>query len=480
MAFKKKLYKCRPIQNEKGNVEARIESQVNHNQTRKVDSDPASLERGVRQLLADKVSGHLAGVWLLVAEHLRLGTWDLLCGWTGQPTERVEPRLAMQLVQEAALCTQGIRSDRTLTNRGGFELANGLPFVASDSAIHSLLNEHTVAEAEKLQIALGKIRRVSKHFQGRVLAVDPHRKRSFSKRHMRKHAAKSGERPRKVSQMFWLLDADTHQPLCFTIATSARTITQATPSLLQLGGEILGLEQELPVLVLADAEHLSADLFGYVAQQPKFELVTPMPSTKPLLEKLRAIPESQFIPRWAGFATCKQPYRFLRGPRNSYTQYVQRSGERPEDWRYVAFLSSTDGDEVDTLTTQFPKRWHIEEFFNANQALGWKRAGTQNLNIRYGQMTMALIAQTAIHQLRTRLGEPLCQWDATHLARDLFQALDGDVRVTKDTILVTYYNAPNAELLARHYEGLPEKLQQEHIDPHIPWLYNFKLDFRFR
>jgi hypothetical protein len=29
-----------------------------------------------------------------VAEHLRLGTWDLLSHWTGQPTERAEPRLA--------------------------------------------------------------------------------------------------------------------------------------------------------------------------------------------------------------------------------------------------------------------------------------------------------------------------------------------------------------------------------------------------
>ena len=66
---------------------------------------PGLGERGVRQLLADKVSGHSVGVWLLVSEHLRLGTWDLLRSWTGQPTERIEPRLAMQLVHEAALCT---------------------------------------------------------------------------------------------------------------------------------------------------------------------------------------------------------------------------------------------------------------------------------------------------------------------------------------------------------------------------------------
>ena len=49
-----------------------------------------------------------------------------------------------------------------------------------------------------------------------------------------------------------------------------------------------------------------------------------------------------------------------------------------------------------------------------------------------------------------------------------------------ETIVVTYYNAPNVPLLREHYEGLPHRLEKEHIDPHIPWLYGFKLDFRFR
>ena len=133
-----------------------------------MDCDPVSIERGVRQLLADKVSGNLAGIWLLVAEHLRLGTWDLLCGWTGKPTESVEPRLAMQLLHEAAVCTRGIRSERTLHNRGGFELANGLPFVATDEAIHHLLAELTVARTLQLQVALGKLRLASGHFQGKL------------------------------------------------------------------------------------------------------------------------------------------------------------------------------------------------------------------------------------------------------------------------------------------------------------------------
>ena len=47
-----------------------------------------------------------------------------------------------------------------------------------------------------------------------------------------------------------------------------------------------------------------------------------------------------------------------------------------------------------------------------------------------------------------------------------------------DTITVTYYNAPQA--LRAHYENLPEKLAKEKVRPYVPWLYNFKLDFRFR
>ena len=135
---------------------------------------------------------------------------------------------------------------------------------------------------------------------------------------------------------------------------------------------------------------------------------------------------------------------------------------------------------MDTLCRDYPKRWHVEEFFNTHQALGWKRAGTMNLNVRYAQMTMALIAQAAIHQLRQRLGEPVAEWDAAHMANSIFLGLDGDIRVTHDTVVVTYYNAPNVELLRQHYENLPDKLQQENVDPRIPWLYNYKLDFRFR
>ena len=87
-------------------------------------SDPDVIERGVRQLLANKISGTMVGIWLLIPEYLRLGTWDLLKSWSGMPDERVEPRLALQLINESALCVNGIRMKRTLSQKG-FELATG-------------------------------------------------------------------------------------------------------------------------------------------------------------------------------------------------------------------------------------------------------------------------------------------------------------------------------------------------------------------
>jgi hypothetical protein len=473
MGCKKKLYQCRP----RHEPWSPLETCVSRKRCAKVACDPASIERGVRQLLADKASGDLAGIWLLVAEHLRLGTWDLLCGWTGRPGSCVEPRLALQMVHEAAVCTRGIRSERTLHHRAGFELANGLPFVASDRAIHELLAKLTVAGTMDLQVALGKLRLASGHFRGKTLAIDPHRVRSHSKRQMRKRREKRESRAFKMAQTFWVLDADTEEPICFITGTAARNATDATAELMNLTERILRPVLE-ETLVVADSEHFTAELISDLHQRSGLHLLVPIPNQKTYRKQFSAIPEEQFQRHWAGYATAKIPIELKRTKPGTYYQFVERFGERCDDWSYKGFLSTSDREEVDALTKDFPKRWHVEEFFKLNQALGWNRGGTMNLNIRYGQMTTALIAQTVISQLRKRLPEPYSKWDATHMAQHLFHALEGDVRVTDDTILVTYYNAPDE--LRAHYEHLPERLAAENVKPTIPWLYNYQLDFQFR
>lgn len=473
MACKKKLHKCSPAKKPEETT-----AQITSSRRRRVQGDPQSIERGVRQRLADKISDNMAGLWLLVPEHLRLGTWDLLRSWTGQPTERIESRLALQLVHEAALCVSGVREQRYLTMRG-FELLNGLPFLASDTAVHDLLDAHTVREAQELQVMLGKIRRASGHFRGKLLAIDPHRAASYTRRHVRRHRKDQASKPIKTAQLFFCLDADTEQPVCFIQGTSARSVTKATPELLKLASRILDPEPN-QTLVVADTEHFTAKLFDQVHTKTPFDFMTPISRQASVEKRLREISPECFDNQWAGYATTTLPYSPNKSTGGPYYELVQRHGENPNDWYFNSFCSTTDRDIVKSLSQEYPKRWHIEEFFNVNQAMGWRRSGTLNLNIRYGHLTTTLLAQSVIHQFRTRLGEKFSTWDAQHMADAFFRGLEGDIRVKDDTIIVTYYNAADCETLRQHYEDLPSKLENENVDPRIPWLYNYKLDFRFK
>jgi hypothetical protein len=295
---------------------------------------------------------------------------------------------------------------------------------------------------------------------------------------MRRHKKGAGV-PAKVAQTFFCLDADTKQPVAFVTGTSARTVTQATPELLELAAAVCGSSVE-PALVLADAEHFSAELIDQLHQDTRFDLLVPMPLKAGLRRRLRSIPEAEFTRHWAGYATARQEYTLTHSERGPFYLIAQRLGERAADYAYNAFLCTRDSDAVAALTVEYPKRWHVEEFFNSDQALGWDRAGTQNLHIRSAHMTMSLLAQAVVFQLRHRLGEPESGWDSRRLAQKVLAGLEGDIRVEGNTIVVTYYNAPNAERLQSLYAGLPSKLRTEGIDPRIPWLYDFHLDFRFR
>ena len=93
--------------------------------------------------------------------------------------------------------------------------------------------------------------------------------------------------------------------------------------------------------------------------------------------------------------------------------------------------------------------------------MGWNRAATLNLNIRYGKLSLALIAQAAAYQLRSKLPNPYSKWSAKHLVDSLFRGIDGDLRVKNDT-------------------SLPQRLEKGGVNPKIPWLFDLKVDLRFK
>ena len=149
------------------------------------------------------MSGTLLGTWLLVAGHLRLGSWDLVKAWTGADCDKaLAPRLAMQVIHECALCVNGVRASRNLCHQG-FDLAAGLPFLASDQQVFDLLKEKTIQDSRELQIQLGKIRYAAGHFSSDLIAIDPHRIKTASQREMPKKKKRPNQPAQKMLQTFF-------------------------------------------------------------------------------------------------------------------------------------------------------------------------------------------------------------------------------------------------------------------------------------
>jgi hypothetical protein len=403
-----------------------------------------------------------------VPEYLRLGAWDLAKGLVGGDDKDINPRLAMQLVNESALCKNRVRKEN-FVNSQGFEAINGLSVLASDQQIHKLLNNLTVAQAQDFQQNLAIIRNDKGHFESNILAIDPHRIKSTTSRTMQKRKKSPDEKANKLYQTFFCNDVAQGQPLFFESGASGRNTTKATIELLE------NVKKIRPnALITADKEHFTTKLFKYVANNTDLELLVPTISSK----KIKTIERKLSYKRlWAGYAVAETTYTFGSG---TYRLLSQRTGETTDTYVYKSFLAISNKSAKELMSSIYDKRWSIEEFFNFDGEIGFDRASTFNINIRHNKMSLALLAQAATFELRKKLPKPYKTWKSSHLSDAIFRNIEGDIRVEKDTIIVTCYNAPKDLNLPKIYQNLPQKLMDEGIDPRIPWLFNFKLDFRFK
>ena len=428
------------------------------------------MERSFRENLSKKISGTFIGLWFLAVEHLRLGNWDLIKGYTGCSDADIEPRIAMQIVNEAALCSNRVRNSNYITHQG-FELLNGLGFLVTDAQVHNLLDKHTVSEAQSLQESLAVIRSNNGHYEGDLIAIDPHRIISTSQRIMPKKKKQPEEPSKKMLQTFFALNTQTGQPIGCGIGSPGANTTKATIDLLNMAERV-----NKNALILADKEHFTENLIRHINQNSSFEFLVPAIET----ERIQKIERNQaYQQKWAGYAIAETMFNFA-GHKEKYRLISQREGETTKDYLYKSFLTLSKKPATELLSELYQERWSIEDFFNFDGAMGFNRASTFNLNIRYGKMSLALLAQAATYELRKKLPKPYNRWNSKHLADAVFSKMDGDIKVKNDTIIVTCYNAPKELNLQNNYQDLPSKLIAEGIDPRIPWLYDFKLDFRFK
>jgi hypothetical protein len=421
-------------------------------------------------MLANKISGTSVGLWLLIPEFLRLGVWDILKAWSGKGDMDFEPRIALQKVNEYALCVNRVRKKNSMGHQG-FQLVNGMGRLVSDEQMHLLLNTHTVQQAQQMLINLGIQRQLSGHYSGNIIAIDPHRIISSSKRILAKKRKDPTCPSQKMLQTFFSVCADTGQPITATVSSTGMPTTRATLNLIRATEQII----KGPSLLVADKEHFTQELFNLAKQHKSFDLLTPILNTDRIKKIINNL---SYKPKWAGFSIAETLFNF-DNDKNQYRLIAQRTGESQKNYSYNSFLTTSKDDPLKLICENYDKRWTVEEFFRFENEMGINRASTLNLNIRYGMLALAMIAQAGTYQLRANLYNDYKQWDAKHLANEILAWSDGDVRVNDDTIIVTVYNV-SKHLKVEKYTNLPHILTKEGIIPKIPWLFDYKLDFRFK
>lgn len=402
---------------------------------------------------------------------MRLGAWDILKGlYNIEGSTCLSTHIGLQLVNESAIGVNRLRQRGSLANQG-FSTANGLSFLAADETVHELLDSCCVEDYQDAQKKLYHLREIQGHYgEERVYAIDPHRIISHSKRITPARKKTSDSAATKILQTFFCADALTGQPVIFTNGSAGKTCTSATTKIMELV-KSAGIKQGL---FLADKEHFTLEIAEWFSQNQEYEILMPAPEIKKIREQYAA---QNYERKWAGYAIAEAKYNFNESD-IELRLIIQREGETA--YRYKGFLTNSTKDAIYLLSDCYPQRWTIENFFNFEASHGWDRASTNNLNIKYGKQTIALIAQAATYQLKKKLPGEYNNWTAKNLAEKILTHIDGDIRVANNKIIVTFYGDHNQLNLKQNYSEISKQLTQEGINPKIPWLLDYELEFRFK
>jgi len=100
------------------------------------------------------------------------------------------------------------------------------------------------------------------HYKGNLLAFDPHRIPTYSRRIMVKKKSHPREPSKSVLQTFFCLDAQTGQPISFILGSSGKTTATSSIELLKMLNRIFSSEENISLV--ADTEHETKALLNYI------------------------------------------------------------------------------------------------------------------------------------------------------------------------------------------------------------------------
>jgi len=269
------------------------------------------------------------------------------------------------------MCLCSYRQRRTLSQRA-LSWPNGLPFRPHRRGHPRPLAESHRPRRPTTANRLGQIAPCGRTFRGHSPGAGP---APHDQLQQAPDAAGTASVPSR-NQPKWLRPfscwiVTPASRVCFSLSSSAQSVVQASPELLQLAAEILGPSSGSgrQALILADKEHFCRNSSRQCARRG-FSTCSAQCRLTPIVSNAGAkFPPWNLPSTWPGYATALQPYHFQAEPEALYHEFVQRNGLRQRDFNYQGFLGTAKLSQSSRFDQGFPQRWHVEEFFKFNQAL---------------------------------------------------------------------------------------------------------------
>lgn len=358
----------------------------------------------------------------------------------------------------------------------------GLTKIPDQSLIQRFLDRFQRPYVELLTLEIGEKAHQLGQIIGRILNIDTHTKPFYGQAKMKKTKVSSRNRVMKAVITAFVQDQETGNMIYATNNFKKYSISQMLIILVEKVKSITGT---FPEHVLFDLGFYNGRVFARLKRLGiKFTtLCKKYPSAKIKIQKVVA--ENNFTP--IKFTTPSR--KRMKGKIiDSTTTHV-----RHYRWKLrliilkvqgkkelISFLTSDFDSAVIEVIERYARRWRIENWFT-EQLTSYSLDNLPSSNYLKNDALDAirLFTSDVVKLFMNDVGEGYQRVFPKTFYREVLKDLGAYVKLREDTIVVTFDLFDHQYLLEPIFRDIEEKLKEHRVDPRIPWLSNYKLDFGF-
>jgi hypothetical protein len=425
----------------------------------------------ITALLKKGLTSTSVGGFFFIPYMLQLNIFDLISKMGESKLEGIpNENIAIGFVFESLFgYTKGIRSIDSVS-RADFALLAGLPFLPSPITQYRYLQNVSCKSALDFQVALGrKLVALGQITPGTPINIDGHNVGTYSRKEMKRSYITKEGRYGKAIRCFYTQDQTSKKPLIAMATYSGTTVAQATDEIAARTRDILGDKY----MLVADKEWYCGRLIQELHEQYGINILVPVKKSSNRAAEFESIPLGKYQNSKIGnIAAVYTTMKDFNGPLKMFLK-------KQPDGKMFALITAEQTMESEIALPTYTKRWRIEGFFNENAFLGINHLPSLNLNAIQTMLSFRLVAYHVLDNFRNDLGTDYAYKTPETIYREFINGVQGRIELKNDTIIVHVYNFKHAHAVASIMNNLEDKLLKANVDPHIPWLGNRRLAFRF-